>query len=69
MSIGILKKNHISLKVKVKKKKIKMEEVRENKVELKKLTEILKKHNIAFRTISKTININREKLRREYNKE
>ena len=46
-----------------------MEEVRENKVELKKLTEILKKHNIAFKTIKKTININREKLRREYNKE
>ena len=51
------------------KKKMKMEEVRENKVELKKLIKILKQHKIAFRTISKTININREKLRREYNKE
>ena len=53
----------------LKKKKIKMEEVRENKAELKKLIKILKQHKIAFRTISKTININREKLRREYNKE
>lgn len=51
------------------KKKMKMEEVRENKAELKKLIKILKQHKIAFRTISKTININREKLRREYNKE
>ena len=51
------------------KKKMKMEEVRENKAELKKLIKILKQHKIAFRIISKTININREKLRREYNKE
>ena len=51
------------------KKKMKMEEVRENKAELKKLIKILKQYKIAFRTISKTININREKLRREYNKE
>ena len=51
------------------KKKMKMEEVREDKAELKKLIKILKQHKIAFRTISKTININREKLRREYNKE
>ena len=51
------------------KKKMKMEEVRENKAELKKVIKILKQHKIAFRTISKTININREKLRREYNKE
>lgn len=51
------------------KKKMKMEEVRENKEELKKLIKILKQHKIAFRIISKTININREKLRREYNKE
>ena len=51
------------------KKKMKMEEVRENKAELKKLIKILKQQKIAFRTISKTININREKLRREYNKE
>ena len=51
------------------KKKMKMEEVRENKEELKKLIKILKQYKIAFRTISKTININREKLRREYNKE
>lgn len=48
---------------------MKMEEVRENKEELKKLIKILKQHKIAFRIISKTININREKLRREYNKE
>ena len=51
------------------KKKMKMEEVRENKEELKKLIKILKQHKTAFRIISKTININREKLRREYNKE
>ena len=51
------------------KKKMKMEEVRENKAELNKLIKILKQHKIAFRTISKIININREKLRREYNKE
>ena len=46
-----------------------MEEVRENKAERKKLIKRLKQHKIAFRIISKTININREKLRREYNKE
>lgn len=49
-------------------KELKLEELRNNKIELRELIKTLKKHNISFRTISDTININREKLRREYNR-
>ena len=48
--------------------KLNLEELKNNKKELKILIETLRKHNISFRTISEIININREKLRREYNK-
>lgn len=47
-------------------KELKLEELRNNKIELRELIKTLKKHNISFKTISDTININREKLRREY---
>ena len=48
--------------------KLNLEELKNNKKELRILIETLRKHNISFRTISEIININREKLRREYNK-
>lgn len=48
--------------------KLNLEELKNNKRELKILIETLRKYNISFRTISEIININREKLRREYNK-
>lgn len=49
-------------------KKLKLEELRNNKIELSELMKILKKHNLSFRTISDAVNINRERLRREYNR-
>ena len=49
-------------------KELKLEELKGNKTELGELVKILKKHNISFRIISNIIKINREKIRREYNK-
>ena len=49
-------------------KELKLEELKCNKTELGELVKILKKHNISFRIISNIIKINREKIRREYNK-
>ena len=49
-------------------KELKLEELKGNKTELGELVKMLKKHNISFRIISNIIKINREKIRREYNK-
>ena len=49
-------------------KELKLKELKCNKTELGELVKILKKHNISFRIISNIIKINREKIRREYNK-
>lgn len=49
-------------------KELKLEELKGNKTELGELVKILKKHNISFKIISNIIKINREKIRREYNK-
>ena len=49
-------------------KELKIEELIDSKIELRELLRILKKHNISFRKISDVISVNREKLRREYNK-
>ena len=49
-------------------KELKLKELKGNKTELGELVKILKKHNISFRIISNIIKINREKIRREYNK-
>ena len=49
-------------------KELKLEELKGNKTELGELVKILKKHKISFRIISNIIKINREKIRREYNK-
>ena len=49
-------------------KELKLEELKSHKTELGELVKILKKHKISFRIISNIIKINREKIRREYNK-
>ena len=53
----------------LKEKGLKKEDIKNNENDLKELITLLKdKYNISFRTISETININREKIRKEYNK-